>query len=225
MVFDIPAAYLSDADLHAELATLRGWMVGDGAPAEDAEAVRWRGCTWAVTQRCRLLQAELALRGETFVEMDGLAESVSLPPVWPTRYREPPHRQYQLLRERYRRGAAGRIPPPDHPQQLWRQHKYSVMARDTAQYQAIGRALAGKALSFDVLAEQLVALLGVAPSLGGARNAVQHMWGYVSAAAPGHDVEAMSVKQLLRATQVYARQTDQAYIQHSTALSELMVWL
>ena len=49
-----------------------------------------------------------------------------------------PDKQFSILEKKYISLQKGRIPLPINAQQLWAQHKYSIMARDIASYKKIG---------------------------------------------------------------------------------------
>ena len=131
-----------------------------------------------------------------------------------------PGGQFAFLTTRYT-GAAGRIPLPRDQQQLWAQHKYSVMARDPARAKQIGREVAAGALSFDELAVLLVHILRSPPGAGRLRNALEHMWGYVS--TPGEKPGESA--RLLRLTVERAWARHITYLMQSTALGELAVFI
>jgi len=122
----------------------------------------------------------------------------------------------------------GRIPLPDSAQALWRQHKYSVLARNPDLYASIGRQVARTKPSddFSTLADQLAELLRIRPSDGGIRNALQHMAGYVNTAAEkGSKVNAWPPLKLLQAIQQCTQDGKAPYLFQSTALSELRAWI
>ncbi|MEJ2688471.1 MAG: DUF1722 domain-containing protein [Deltaproteobacteria bacterium] len=191
------------------------------------ETVRWIDYGWALQQRHRLLAAEMSLRGFTDrspVEMSTGRGS------WPPRYIDEPFRQFQILESKYRHKEKGRIPLPRNAQQLWSHHKYSVLARDQGLYREFGREVAGMKPhhDFSELAMKLTALLRISPSAGGIRNALQHMWGYVSAACPAppeNAIEFWSCDRLLQEIQRRALEVAQPFLLCSTALSELQAWL
>ena len=110
---------------------------------------------------------------------------------------------------------------------LWRQHKYSVLAREPAMYKAIGRRVAVPPVDQAVLAGELTAVLRVAPATGGMRNALQHMWGYVAHVEPPEPatLAGWSLWQLLLGVRDRAMRADCAYLLDSTALGELGAWL
>ena len=132
-----------------------------------------------------------------------------------------------LLKEKYVGKEEGRIPLPKNQQQLWSQHKYSVLARNPNLYKKIGGDVAKMALDFDRLCTILTEILREQPAEGGIRNAVQHMWGYVSDDAMENRryINAWPLRKLLSEVQKRATSNRVPYLITSTALSELMVWL
>lgn len=149
--------------------------------------------------------------------------------LWPEVYIDEPVRQFQLLESKYENREQGRIPLPANAQQLWSHHKYSVLARDVTRYKIIGRQVAVMKPGDDLseLAMILTELLREQPSAGGIRNALQHMWGYVSKDSPKseRDLEAWSLQRLFDETQRLALAREESYLISSTALSELKVWI
>lgn len=226
-VWDIHPGYLNRQNLlgeHQEIHALLT-IVGEGRRgyAHHPETQRWRGHLAALRVRHEMVVAEMHLRGyrhRSPVTVEG-------PFHWPEAFVDPPARQFALLEEKYRAREPGRIPLPRSPQELWAQHKYSVLARDPARYQALGSALAGGSgtLSFADLALELVGLLRKPPSLGGIRNALEHMGGYVRQEGSPLPSALEDPRALLAAIQERAVQGGVRYLLESTALSDLAVWL
>lgn len=98
---------------------------------------------------------------------------------WPKTYINEPFQQFEILEAKYHNKEHGRIPLPKTAQQLWRHHKYSVLARDPNLYKIMGRAVSGMKLhqDFSGLAKTITELMKNQPTAGGIRNALQHMWG------------------------------------------------
>lgn len=192
--------------------------------SQHPETLRWVGHGWALKQRHKQLVCEMRLRGFSHHSPVITRSNTG---VWPANYIDAPSHQFQLLKQKYVAREQGRIPLPSTEQQLWSQHKYSVLARDPSRYQAIGRGLANTKGDFAELALLLTELLRKPPSEGGIRNAVQHMWGYVASGKSQANVKVStwSTRRLLRETQERARATTSPYLTHSTALAELMSWL
>lgn len=230
-IWDVQPGYLNRQSLlgeHRELHGLVSILInGKQGYSRHPETLRWVDRGWALRQRHRLLAAEMALRGYR----DQSPVELATPSVgdWPATFIDPPARQFELLQEKYRDKEDGRIPLPRSAQQLWAQHKYSVMARDVALYQTLGKDVAQSrpAGEFSMLALQLVETLRRAPSTGGIRNALQHMWGYVSneAGANSASVGAWSLERLLQEVQQRSRERQERYLLASTALSELAAWM
>jgi len=226
-IWDISPGYLNRQSLlgeHRELHGLVSILVnGKKGYSKHPETLRWVGFGWALRQRHQCLSVEMALRGykdNTPVTLTDNAQQ------WPEVLIDSPAQQYALLIEKYRDKEPGRIPLPTSAQQLWSQHKYSVLARSPQQYSDIGRAVANKALPFADLALTLMHHLRAAPTAGGMRNALQHMWGYVAKLAAHHPAELTEgpLLNLLHAIQQEAKAQQCEYLLHSTALGELKMW-
>jgi uncharacterized protein YbgA (DUF1722 family) len=117
---------------------------------------------------------------------------------------------------------------PKNAQQLWSQHKYSVLARDVKLYKQIGRQVSTMPSNhdFSVLSKTLTELLRMPPEMGGIRNALQHMWGYISDFSESkHDVGTWSLNKLYNETRRGVLESKEPYLMASTALSELNVWI
>ena len=143
--------------------------------------------------------------------------------AWPNIFIDAPARQFELLAGKYAAdGRSGRIPLPRNCQELWAQHKYSVMAHDPNLYRQLGPAVAHGGQYHDnteALSRLLIRTLRSEPEPGHLINALQHMWGYVKGEAPPEP------SALLEAIQAAAIKRDTTYLINSTALSELAVWL
>jgi len=227
-IWDIHPGYLNRQSLlgeHRELHGLVSIIVnGKKGYSHHPETMRWVGYGWAIKQRHRELVCEMVLRG--YADKSPV-KTRSNKGNWPSLYIDKPHIQFQLLKEKYKEKEEGRIPLPNNEQELWSQHKYSVLARNQNKYKTIGRGISSRKISFENLALELIEILRTPPTEGGIRNAVQHMWGYVSEEHKGgsDDIESWSLKKLLIYTQKNAKKFNEPYINKSTALSELMVWL
>lgn len=228
-IWDINPGYLNRQSLLGEHRELHGIVsIIDNHKqgyARHPETLRWVGYRWALRQRHQLLAAEMALRGYTdrtpLLNAGNRGE-------WPMTYIDTPCAQFQILEEKYSVKAPGRIFLPRSAQQLWSQHKYSILARDIELYKGIGREVASAkpGQAFAGLAQTLTEQLRRQPSPGGLRNALQHMWGHVSGlpgAAQG-EVNSWSPGRLLAEIQRLARQHEEPYLLQSTALGELGSW-
>ena len=229
-IWDINPGYLNRQSLlgeHRELHGIVSILVnGKKGYSRHPETLRWIGYGWALRQRHQLLAAEMSLRGFTDKSPVSLDETQD---AWPKTYIDEPYRQFQILEAKYRGKEQGRITLPKNAQQLWAQHKYSVLARDVNLYKTLGRQTSQMTPhdDFSELATLLTESLRRTPAPGGLKNALQHMWGYVSECsdAPKGEVESWSLSQLLEETQQRALTSKEPYLMMSTALSELKIWL
>ncbi len=225
-IWDIDPGYLGRGHLLAEHRELHALVaVMDRAlPGfeNQPELVRWRYFRPALIARHQALVLEMALR-----DLGHHSPLKPEPPTagalsWPDAFVTAPGEQFALLRARTAGKPGGRIPLPASAQELWAQHKYSVMARDPQHAKTLGREVAAKSLSFDQLTLELVVLLRQAPAPGRLRNAIQHMWGYVAdyGQTPPEDL-----RELLLLTQQLALAHGTSYVTASTALGELALYL
>ncbi|GHC17578.1 DUF1722 domain-containing protein [Aidingimonas halophila] len=211
----IAPGYLALPDLAAEQLELDQLSARHAPPAGN----------WTDVRR-RQVSHEIMLRHDSEVSLAG-SENIDLPSCWPASAHIDVSEQIDWLTTRYSGTREARIPLPRSAQQLWGQHKYSILARDQNLYRQLGRQLADKAIDFSELADLLTSTLLERPTSGGICNAVQHMWGYVSQ-RPEHArcyIDSWSTRELLHETQQRARTTGPSYLWESTALSELMAWL
>lgn len=224
-IWDVPAGYLNRQSLlgeHRELHGLRSILVeGKTGYALHPETLRWVGCLNGLAQRHAWLVAEMRLRG--YVDRSPIRRSPRL--RWPGLFVTPVAAQYRLLTSKYVGREEGRIRLPRSAQELWAHHKYSVLARDPAAYQGIGRRVARmrRGAPLDGLAEELVLVLREVPTRSRLANALEHMWGYVASGASLRDrIRARaSIRGLFDATRRMAVSVQQPYLLSSTALSEL----
>lgn len=228
-IWDVAAGYLNRQSLlgeHRELHGLYNILTqGKDGYSRHPETRRWAGAVDGICWRHAHQVAEMTLRG--------YIDRSPLPPgcdggSWPETFVDEPAAQFRLLRAKYKDVPSGRIELPRNPQQLWAQHKYSVMARDPDSYRRIGRAVArlGNRAPIDGLARTLVLILRQPPPPGRLLNALEHMWGHVSDLATAEDRARASrgVGGLLATIQALALAQREPYLQASTALSELAVY-
>ncbi|MGC9324561.1 MAG: DUF1722 domain-containing protein [Desulfomonilia bacterium] len=225
-VWDIHPGYLNRWSLlgeHREVHALFSIIsCGKKGYAHHPETLRWGDNLWALKMRHELLVSEMVLRG--YRHMSPLPGTHPTP--WPRQYLNPPCEQFSLLKDKYHAGEEGRIRLPATVQQLWAQHKYSVLARNQQLYHSIGRTISDPCREglFEEISLTLVEVLRERPSPGGVINALQHMWGYVSKRDDtwGIDREAPGV--LVREIQARALRYRVGYLLESTALSDLAAW-
>ncbi|MBF0101430.1 MAG: DUF1722 domain-containing protein [Desulfobacterales bacterium] len=229
-IWDINPGYLNRQSLlgeHRELHAIVSIIVNKKKGyANHPETLRWVDYGWAINQRHRLLASEMALRG--FTDKSPVFTE-SKKDAWPTIYIDKPFRQFQLLETKYQNKEHGRIPLPKNAQQLWSQHKYSVIARDVNLYKKLGKDVAKLKPydDFSELATLLTEVLRQQPEIGGIRNALQHMWGYVSDCPPlptKGEIDSWPLSRLLHEIQLRSYAIQNTYLISSTALSELDVW-
>ncbi len=229
-IWDINPGYLNRQSLlgeHRELHGIASVIINSKKGySRHPETLRWKGRLGALKMRHALLAAEMSLRG--FHEASPVTAEENIV-SWPGKYIDRPIGQFELLKEKYREREPGRIPLPEHAQELWSQHKYSIMARDIALYKQTGKQVAHMRSrdDFSGLAETLAESLRIRPKEGGIRNALQHMWGYVSDFPPDLKVESGSwpLGTLLAEVQKRALKHKISYLIASTALGELGAWL
>ena len=229
-VWDVNPGYLNRQSLlgeHRELHAIVSIIINNKKGySRHPETLRWKNFGWALSQRHRLLAAEMNRRG--YVDRTPvLLKTQCL--KWPEVFVDPPAVQFSILAEKYKDKEQGRIPLPRNVQQLWAQHKYSVMARDAAEYKRIGRRAASSKTASGIsdLYPKLVSLLRYPPGEGNLRNAIQHMWGYVSSYSSfdGKTIESKTTRSLLKEIQHLAFLHDVVYLKESTALGELQAWI
>jgi hypothetical protein len=154
--------------------------------------------------------------------------TVESPPIWPSKFIDLPDEQFEILARKYADKESGRIPLPRNVQELWAQHKYSVMARDPERYRQIGHSLAGggDGTSMAELAAEMVDTLRRRPAAGRLTNALHHLWGYVrryqEEAGLGQEADPAL---LMAAVRELTTRHSVTYLLHSTALSDLDTWI
>lgn len=228
-IWDINPGYLNRQSLLGEHRELHGmvsiFVNGKKGYSQHPETLRWVGFGWALMMRHQQIAAEMKLRGYTDRSPVDLDQN---PENWPTDFIDSPWQQFEIIKNKYKDKELGRISLPENAQSLWSQHKYSVLARDPNKYKEIGRRLAQKPKdTLEDSADELTMILRIRPTEGGIRNALQHMWGYISEVNPPEKeiVSSWSLTTLLNETQQRAMESREPYLMQSTALSELAVWI
>ncbi|MBF0450447.1 MAG: DUF1722 domain-containing protein [Candidatus Magnetomorum sp.] len=229
-IWDIQPGYLNRQSLlgeHRELHGIVSIIVNQKKGySKHPETLRWVGYGWALRKRHQLLAAEMSFRG--FTDKSPVLIRANQD-KWPDIYIDEPYQQFQILSEKYKNKDQGRIPLPQNARELWQHHKYSVLARDVNLYKQLGRTVSSMKPfdDFSELAKTIVELLKKEPSIGGARNALQHMWGYVSEYyhTKPWDVDSWSLARLIETMQQLTIEIQEPYLMTSTALSELGAWI
>ena len=224
-VWDVHPGYLDRQRLLGEHRELHGIVAvttrGLNGYAAHPETKRWAGLGWACAMRHRLLAAEMAFRGYRDRTPVRLRRA---PGRWPATFVDEPAVQFGLLAGKYADERRGRIPLPKSAQELWAQHKYSVLARSQAAYRDLGvRVSTLPRAEMAELAVELVGWLRKPPSAGNMRNALQHMWGHVETGPDGF--EDRSPGTALKRIQRAALAENNRYVLEQTALTELGAWM
>lgn len=229
-IWDINPGYLNRQSLLGEHRELHGIVSiiknHKKGYSNHPETLRWMGYGWALRQRHRLLAAEMSLRGYTDHSPVNLRSNVE---QWPETFIDLPHLQFELLRHKYSGKENGRIALPKTAQDLWRQHKYSVLARDRLLYKKFDGMILGSATDhyFSDLSSQFTVILRQRPSSEGISYSLAKMWESVFASSSGNkpNTNNWTPKRMLKETQRLAKSFDAADLMTSTALSELESWI
>jgi len=224
-IWDVNPGYLDRKRLLGEHRELHGLFnvisLGKKGYSRHPETLRWVGRLPALCLRHQILVAEIELRGYQHHSPLPVAKDE---PVWPDVWINTTVEQFDLLADKQSQEDSARILLPVNTQQLWAQHKYSLMAHDPALYSQIGPEVAHGIYrhNMEALAEKLVITLRLRPSPGHLHNALQHMWGHVSdesTPVPNNNAALMqSIGKLVI-------QKQEPYLLNSTALSELQAWV
>jgi len=226
-IWDIHPGYLDRKRLLGEHRELHGLVniisQGKKGYSRHPETLRWVGHLPALCMRHQLLVSEMCLRGYNHhspVPDETASNTIS----WPDIFIDSPAEQFRLLAVKQAEEDSARIPLPRNTQQLWAQHKYSIMAHDPHLYTRIGPEVAHGKYRDDIngLTDLMVQTMRLPPHAGRLRNALNHMWGYISDASermPEHE------QALLETICQQAAVQQKRYLLESTALSELDIWL
>ncbi|TBW52175.1 hypothetical protein EZI54_16165 [Marinobacter halodurans] len=221
-VFDLDAGFLDDELLAAQMRLLVGLVGTDrGRSAGDRMPAGWQGHEDALTLRLNQLMGEMTLRGQAVPgQVAVTGEAILWPPLDPVALAE----ETRFITARAEAGHRGRIRMPRNDHELWATYKYSLLARNRQAYHSFGRRVAARAVPLDALWLALVNASRVTPPEGGIRNALQHMWGYVSDHS-GLSPQVDDLDALAADVQQLALQHEVSYLLNSTALGELRAWL
>lgn len=229
-VWDVNPGYLNrqsllgeHRELHAIVSIIRHNKKGY---SRHPETLRWQGLGWALSQRHKLLTAEMTLRG--YVDKTSVLLKTQHQ-KWPEVFVDTPVAQLKLLFKKYKNIEQGRIPLPKNVQQLWAQHQYSVMARDDAEYKYLGGWVAARksGRGIDEIYPELVSLLRCPPAEGNLRETIRHMQDYVSSfTSPPHKKKTRATAlSMLKEIQRLVFLHNIIYLKESTALGELPAWI
>lgn len=229
-VWDLHPGYLNRQSLlgeHRELHGIVSIIVNrKKGYAKHPETLRWVGFGWALRMRHQLLAAEMEIRG---YKDKSPVTTRSNHANWPEVFIDHPLEQINILKRKYQDIEQGRIPLPKNAQQFWSQHKYSILARNRRAYEAFGRevAVCRSKQNYADLTVAVIDLMRKKPNSGGLRDALLHMWGYISSYSNlnKRDIDRWPLTKLLLEIQHCTEISGEPYLQASTALSELKVWL
>ena len=226
-VWDVDPGYLNRQSLlgeHAEIHAVFSILANNKAGyARHPETLRWRNKSEALAHRHARVVSEMQLRGyghHSPVESAGW-------PVWPDRYVDTPARQFAILRAKYVDREQGRIPLPSTVENLWEQHRFSILARDplycSQKEQML--ALCQDGTCFHKLATALVCMLRRRPPSGPLGMALDLMWDRVAVWAKlGYRGELDRPEAMIVGIRELAVEHQVLPLLESTALSELAAW-
>ncbi|MCH8499344.1 MAG: YbgA family protein [Marinobacter sp.] len=219
-ILDVDAGFLDDVLLAEQMRMLTGLYAKRNQPDITGMPVEWQGYGDALAIRLNQLVAEMALRGKATPGRVPLPEESVL---WPTLETAWLDEQLQLFARRALDGHPGRIRLPRNDHELWATYKYSILARNHQAYHHFGRQVAARQVPLANLWLRMVSACRTQPSTGGIRNALQHMWGYVSnQASLGPQTEDLTAFAREIGSLALAHQVS--YLVNSTALGELQAW-
>lgn len=187
----------------------------------------WGEHYWGAYRRYAWLTTEMKFRGIALKHPQFPVQQKIKNYSWPELIGSPAQ-QFSYRDKAEVDDTGARIPEPKNPQQLWAQHKYSILARDVNLYRELGPKVAAMKSDpdFSMLASLLTLALRTQPEAGGIRNALQHMWGYVSEDIEKNSgISEWSLQKLNREIQKEVVLHGEDYLLHSTALTDLQAWL
>jgi len=223
-IWDIDAGFLNSPSLlgeHRELHGIYSIITNDKKGySKHPETLRWQMFPGSLVRRHDMLVAEMKLRG--FNHHSPITKR-SFREEWPPSFLDEPHRQYKILKEKYRNKSPGRIDLPDTIHKLWASHKYSVMARDYNIYKKMGSMVALNRMTLPQLSLETTSLLREAPTNKALQNTLLHMWGHISKFAdkPPEDSPYLLLRDIQKLSFMHAS----SYLIQSTALGELACWI
>jgi len=217
-ILDVDAGFFDDDLLAEQMRLLSDLVKGDGGSPKLPSP--WQGHDGALVVRLNQLIGEMRLRGIATPNFLAVPKGAV---IWPARYSLTPAEQFAQLAQRAQAGKVGRISLPKSEHEIWARYKYSIMARNHNTYQLFGRLVAARAFSYNDLLLEMVNAKRVTPPETDLRNALQHMWGYVSAYSKMRP-DTASPADLLQEVQIQAKAHNVQYLINSTALGELSLW-
>ncbi len=223
-IWDLDPGFLNNQSLlgeHRELHGIYSILTNNkNGYRNHPETKRWEQRLNAMVIRHGLLVEEMKLRKLNHYSP---VQQVGSNFDWPGTYIDPPGTQIAILQRKYRYKLQGRIHLTRNIQELWAKHKYSVMARSYNHYRDLGREVAENRISIQHLADKLVGILRWSADEKSLKNAIDHMWGYVSqhSRANPNQMELSDRLEEIRRLSIGHQVT---YLIQSTALGELGYW-
>ncbi|UZE95982.1 hypothetical protein [Alkalimarinus alittae] len=218
-IWDLDAGFLDDELLTEQMRLLSG-LINDQTSRERRLPAHWVSHEEALVVRLNQLIAEMRLRDIATPEYQNVYEGTV---IWPARLQEPLKDQLQMLLKRNERGLHGRIAVPVNEREVWAIYRYSIMARNHSAFISMGQQVATRQIGFDDLLLEVVHAIRAEPHQPDLKNALQQMWGYVSAHSFIRPNEVNNVE-LLAEVQLLAKQNNSEYLLKSTSLGELAFW-
>ncbi len=225
MIWNISPAYFSDEDLLCEIDRLKYFLENfdNDTLKNDKDFQFYYKNSWELKYRIKSIAAELTLRGISTVDLQHIVISNSFESI---SYEIEPFKQFEMLKSRYKNRNLARVLVPKNAQQLWANHKYSIMARDVNLYRAIGKSVASNndMKNFKNLSKVFIEKLRQKPKAGGITNTLHHMWGYISNIL-SLNINELSSKELFYEILKCVMKSNQNYLIKQTAISELELWI
>ena len=218
-IWDLDAGFLDDELLTEQMRLLSG-LINDQSNRDKRLPAHWISHEEALVVRLNQLIAEMRLRDIATPEYQRIYSGTV---IWPVRLQEPLNDQLRRLAERREKGLQGRIALPTNEREVWAIYRYSVMARNHNAFISLGQQVASRQISFDDLLLEVVHAARAEPHQPDVQNALQQMWGYVSAHSFIRPNEVGNTE-LLAEVQLLAKQNNSEYLLKSTSLGELAFW-
>ncbi|PID27730.1 MAG: hypothetical protein CSB55_08040 [Candidatus Cloacimonadota bacterium] len=216
--FIISPAYLNNDDLLSEYRKLKNKSYSE-LNQNFPGRYRYRLANFA---------SEIKLRNLIEIDEDEF-KNTDEPEKYPTEYYENAYKQFDLLKIRYKGKSDARISVPETLQELWRQHKYSIMARNISLYKKTGHFVAehNDLKYFSDIYAFLAVEMQKKPSKNAVLNVLQHMWGYISNASnlKKSEVPGLDLFSFFKEIQHCVKLSGQKYLYEQIALSELGIWI
>jgi len=180
-VWDINSGYLSNKNLlgeHVEIHAIFSVITNNKKGyANHPETKRWVKNLYALKLRHDLIVIEMNIRNYNHKSPIEYNKKTKFPKT----FIDLPHIQFEILKKKYlsKPNNIGRIPLPKNIQELWAQHKYSMMARNPNRYKEIGKLLSNPKqykITFEKLSLEFIDMLRTKPPINRMTNAIEHMW-------------------------------------------------